>query len=104
MAVWSGLESSVGIICGSLPACRSLAAYLFPRLKVIFGSNGRSGQEEPSWRSSSDGKKKSGITITTTTTMGTFIQLEDRSKSDVGIPTGVNNERRSHFAEVSSSV
>lgn len=80
------------MICGSLPACRSLAAYLFPRLKIILGSNGPSGpsdQEERSWRSGSEGKKKSGITVTTTTTMGSFIQLDDRNGSQVGIPNAV---------------
>ena len=95
------------MICGSLPACRSLAAYLFPRLKIILGSNGQSNQEEPIWRSNSnsESKKKSGITITKTTTLGSFIQLDDRNGSEIGIPTGVNDGgRRSHFAEVNSAV
>ena len=93
------------MICGSLPACRSLAAYLFPRLKIILGSNGQSGQEEPSWRNSTEGKKKNGITVTTTTTLGSFIQLEDRNGSEIGIPTGVNGGgRQSHFASVNSTV
>jgi len=93
------------MICGSLPACRSLAAYLFPKLKVILGSNGQSNEEEPSWRSNSENKKKSGITVTTTTTMGSFIQLEDRSGSEILIPTGVNGGgKQSHFASVNSTV
>ncbi|RDW84256.1 hypothetical protein BP6252_01846 [Coleophoma cylindrospora] len=34
IAVWTDLEQSVGIICGCLPACRSLVGYLFPSLQM----------------------------------------------------------------------
>ncbi|RDW60307.1 hypothetical protein BP5796_11913 [Coleophoma crateriformis] len=34
IAVWTDLEQSIGIICGCLPACRSLVGYLFPGLQM----------------------------------------------------------------------
>ncbi|RDW89702.1 hypothetical protein BP6252_01734 [Coleophoma cylindrospora] len=34
IAVWTDLEMAVGIMCGCLPACRSLVGWVFPALKM----------------------------------------------------------------------
>ncbi|KAH8667988.1 hypothetical protein BGZ60DRAFT_41417 [Tricladium varicosporioides] len=45
VAVWTDLEIAVGIICGCLPACRSLIGWIFPSLKMTLGNS--SGRETP---------------------------------------------------------
>jgi hypothetical protein len=39
VALWSYLEQGVGIICGCLPAFRSLLEHLFPNLRVYLGGS-----------------------------------------------------------------
>ncbi|KAG9231786.1 hypothetical protein BJ875DRAFT_105796 [Amylocarpus encephaloides] len=101
VAVWSGLEAVTGIICGSLPACRSLAAYFFPRLKVFLGSSEneftprRTSRDE---EESTGKRKKNRITVTTTTTMGSFMQLDDVSR--IGVANANVSERFEHVGTV----
>jgi hypothetical protein len=46
---WSNIEVDVGVICACLPAVRSLAYNMFPR---VFGSTSRSGAKTPYYSSS----------------------------------------------------
>jgi len=49
VALWSYLEQAIGIICGCLPAFRSLLGFLFPRLrKGALGSSGPSSNQKSS--------------------------------------------------------
>lgn len=34
VALWTNLETAVGIMCACLPSCRSLVGYYFPNLKI----------------------------------------------------------------------
>jgi hypothetical protein len=51
VALWSYLEQGVGIICGCLPAFRSLLGFMFPKLRQSLGSMGNNDSKSGSYRS-----------------------------------------------------
>jgi hypothetical protein len=51
VALWSYLEQAVGIICGCLPAFRSLLSFMFPKLRVYLGTMGDNGPNSASYGS-----------------------------------------------------
>lgn len=51
VALWSYLEQAVGIICGCLPAFRSLIGHMFPKLKLSQGGSGDDGSKSASYGS-----------------------------------------------------
>lgn len=91
IAVWTDLEIGVGVICGCLPAFRSLIGYLFPNLKMtLTGSgNNKTPGAYPSQRSN---KKFDKNRIDSSTR--TFIELDDRNTSGEELERG-QNERSS---------
>ncbi|KAH8662916.1 hypothetical protein BGZ60DRAFT_530069 [Tricladium varicosporioides] len=77
VAVWSVLETSVGIICGCLPACRTLIGYLIPSLKTQAASGATGPSRYQNFPSSKN--KRSRQTVDD---LDDFVELNDRTSSN----------------------
>jgi len=81
IAVWTDLEIGVGVICGCLPAFRSLIGYLFPGLKMTLAgsdNNNKTPGTYPSQRSNRKADRKR-----TDSSTRTFIELDNISGEEL---------------------
>ncbi len=85
MVFWSGLENGVGIICGCLPACRSLVAHLFPRLNMI--TRPSEGASSETYGSHSRPRIKPDAKQVDSSTR-TFVELESYPENSEEMETG----------------
>lgn len=83
IAVWTNLEIGVGIICGCLPACRSLLGYLFPSLKMSLRGNT---YVYPPQSSSQHRLERKRIDASTQS----FIELEEQTESHDELERGTS--------------
>ena len=84
IAVWTNLEVGVGIICGCLPAFRSLIGYLFPSLKMSLGPSSGDTPAYPAQSRSGNKLDRKRVDASTRT----FIELNDRTESQEELERG----------------
>ena len=88
--VWTNLETGVGVICGCLPAFRSLVGYIFPSLKMILGPS--SGNDTPAYPTQSRSNNKMDRKRLDSSTR-VFIELDDQMQSQDELVRGAVENR-----------
>ncbi|KAH7327493.1 hypothetical protein BKA65DRAFT_566961 [Rhexocercosporidium sp. MPI-PUGE-AT-0058] len=78
VAVWTNIETSVGIICACLPACRSLIGFYFPRLKMSLNNSSGNGRKTPCYSHNTPSTTKEYFNKKCAA-RDSFIELDDRS-------------------------
>ncbi|KAG4435955.1 hypothetical protein IFR05_008575 [Cadophora sp. M221] len=80
VAFWTNLETSVGIICACLPACRSLIGFYFPRLKMSLNNTSSNGHKTPTFTNTASLNTKEYFSKKRAT-RDSFLELDDRSRT-----------------------
>ncbi|KAH7321794.1 hypothetical protein BKA65DRAFT_568626 [Rhexocercosporidium sp. MPI-PUGE-AT-0058] len=78
VAFWTNLETSVGIICACLPACRSPIGFYFPRLKMSLNNTSSNGRKTPGHSHNNPSATKEYF-HKKRAARDSFLELDDRS-------------------------
>ena len=85
---WTNLETSVGAICGCLPAFRSLIGYIFPRLKMSLKLGPSSSDDDtPAYLNQSRSNNKIGRKYLDSSTQ-IFVELYEQTESQDELERG----------------